>query len=1035
MPVDRGGLRYPIFLQDKFTRTSQKFRNEMRKNRASFRQFRGDMRKARTDASLFRKELGGLNRDLGKLQTARARAADAGRGSNARELAEARRVQALAKERETQAKTRAKILKTMRSDEAAHTASQSGTTARQTKALRTNEKLRKRNLKTQKAITRSTQQTAGAANRVAFTFRRLFGILAAFQAARAVAGGFTGLIRGAIQFNREVEDSQISLASLFITTGQIRNEQGKLVKGAKAFSLAQGEARRQSQLLRQDSLKTVATYGELLKAFQAGVGPGLAAGLHLDEIREVTIRVSQAAAALAIPQNQLIEEIRSLLRGTIQPRTTIVASVLGITNEDIKRTKEAGTLFTFLQSKLDGFKLAAVETEKTITGLLARINDAFLFTSGTAAIEFIGQLRGLLLDVFTIIVDIKRDAKGALEEITPNPETVELLQALFDGLALAVAKVRAGLQNLRLDEVKNVAGGLGVAFATAADVFVGAIQGIISALSDAVRLAAAIGRALGIEFDTSTLQNIVFLVTKIGTFLVLGVSAVGLLKAGVALLVSPLRLVGTLMKGIFLTSQGIAQIAGALGGKLFLLAAIVFSLGLAFKNAIDKAAGFSIKLSTYFKVLKNLAVNTIGIIKQGFIVLATQIKRVLFTGIAGGLGLVLKGIEKSLVKMSQLTSIFSDKVAQQFGDAAGALRNAQRDLRKDTERTKKEADAALAKYAELKRKRIKQFIVDIDNDENNTSASDFIKNTLTKLRKAFGGFLTDALGVKIDFSFLKKAIKKAVSGGAEEGAEEGAAEVQPKLELKFTKVGQFLNQIIFDFEQGLNILRTAITSFANFVSQAIVDAFDPTKEVDIVERFARLLQQIAQQIIRTLIQVAIARALLGFGLGVQTGSFGGFFGAAQSPAGRAEGGPIDGKPVPVFARPKGLDPSDTIPIWAADGEFMQRASAVKKYGLDIMDRINRGLIDPGALRALAGLKGIRSMKGLSNKGPGFATGGAVSAARAVAAAQPAASDQGGASAQPATLFFGEREMERALSAGAGKAMNRWLRENNYSPNT
>lgn len=1035
MPTDRGGLRYSIFLADKFTKNSQKFRSEMRKNRTAFGLFRASMAKSRTDAKKLRTEIGKVDKALGKLEAARTRAAQAGSAASQQDLSAARRVQAVAKQRTTQELERAKILKQMRADERAQARSRTKTTASQAKGLRRNEALRRRNLRTQQAITRSTKQTAGAANRVAFTFRRLFGILAAFQAARAVAGGFTGLIRGAISFNREVEDSQISLASLFITTGQIRDAQGELVEGAAAFALAQGEARRQTKLLRQDSLKTVATFGELLKAFQAGVGPGLAAGLQLDEIREITIRVSQAAAALALPQNQLIEEIRSLLRGTIQARTTLVASVLGITNEDIKRTKEAGTLFFFLQTRLEGFKFAAIETERTVTGLFARIRDAFLFTGGTAALPFFEQLRHILIDFFEIIVDIKRDARGAIESILPSPEVVEILQGLFDGLALAIAKMRGGLQNLRLDEVQNVAGGLGTAFAVAADVFIGGIQGIISALSDAVRLAKAVANALGIDFDTGTLQDVFFIIAKISTFLVLAFTTTGLLGAAFGLLVAPIKLVGTLIKGIFLSAQGLAKVATKIGGSFFLLAAIMIAAGLAFKSFVDKVAGFSVKFTTFFKVLKDAVVNTFMLIAAFFKNIFLQIESFLFTSIARALQFVLTKVSEAATKAASAIAAIAPVTARQLDSVAHGLLLTIDDL--DTAVKKSEAAAKTAAAGvEQARKRLgRDFVIAIDEDETADTLVQSLEGVIQKIKDTLGGALTGGLfgegkDLGIDFAFLRKALADAIAGGAEDGG----AQVEPKLELEFTKVGKFLNQIIFNFEQGLSILRTAITQFANFIAQALVDAFDPTKDVDIVERFARLMQSIAQTIIQMLVQVAIARALLGFGLGVQSGSFGGIFGSAQAP-GAAEGGPIPDSPAPSHVRPSGLDPTDKVPIWAAKGEFMQRASAVKKYGLDVMDKINRGLINPGALRALAGLGGIRKMKNLNNAGPGFATGGALAGARAAAAAQPVAAAGPASAAPPTTLFFGEREMERALGAGAGKAMLRFLRENQFQPNS
>lgn len=55
----------------------------------------------------------------------------------------------------------------------------------------------------------------------------------------------------------------------------------------------------------------------------------------------------------------------------------------------------------------------------------------------------------------------------------------------------------------------------------------------------------------------------------------------------------------------------------------------------------------------------------------------------------------------------------------------------------------------------------------------------------------------------------------------------------------------------------------------------------------------------------------------------------------RSPQNRATGGPIYGP---------GTGTSDSVPIWASNGEFMMRTAAVQKYGLGFMNAINSGKI-------------------------------------------------------------------------------------------
>ena len=137
---------------------------------------------------------------------------------------------------------------------------------------------------------------------------------------------------------------------------------------------------------------------------------------------------------------------------------------------------------------------------------------------------------------------------------------------------------------------------------------------------------------------------------------------------------------------------------------------------------------------------------------------------------------------------------------------------------------------------------------------------------------------------------------------------------------------------------------------------------------------------------------------------------------ANSPASAAHffagGLASGGKPL----RPAGLHPTDTVPIWAAPGEFMQPVSAVQKYGPQVMEAIRRGAIDPMSLRALAGA-------GRSVRRPrtgGFQTGGEV--------LQTASPSEGGQGVSRAVIVSSEDQLDN-LMAGSGEAFLRFAANN------
>jgi hypothetical protein len=97
-----------------------------------------------------------------------------------------------------------------------------------------------------------------------------------------------------------------------------------------------------------------------------------------------------------------------------------------------------------------------------------------------------------------------------------------------------------------------------------------------------------------------------------------------------------------------------------------------------------------------------------------------------------------------------------------------------------------------------------------------------------------------------------------------------------------------------------------------------------------------------------------------------------------------------------YIRGAGTSVSDSIRAWLSNGEFVQRAKAVRTYGRDFMAAINNLRISPAAVDALMGGVGAMSAA-VAPSGNRFATGGLVTAG---------AADGGGA--RPFTLQLGDQ---------------------------
>ncbi len=1015
MAVDRGELRYRIAIDDSFTKPIQQFRAELLKAKntlefvkdstAGFRTMQRDISATTTELRRFRSTSSAGN--------AEERAANRESSRRLREIANEQR------KRNQVEKLRADILRQQRveAEKAAAAERRAGREAEL--AQRRAAAATRSHAHAAAGLNKALIATEGHGNRVAFTFRRLIGILAAFALARQVVSGFTSLVSSSIQFNRTVEDSAVGLAALFVASGQVRDNFGNLVEGAEAFKIATVEAQKQAALLRQDALLTTATFEDLLVAFQAATGPGLAAGLNVDQIRQVAVSISQAATAFGLEQNQLAEEVRSLITGTGQLRTTRLAQL--ISNEDIRNARKAGKLFELLTSRLRPFGIAAEITQQKFSGLIARLQDAAGLAAGGAGLAFFTELKGLLGDLGDVFVEVERDAKGVIRSVKPDPQAVQALAVLFQGLKDAVATIREGIQQFDFTEVTNALAVIASVFRAIATIAVGVVRGLTSGLSDVAVIASKIFNA----FDSKALQEAARLVTHIGTLLIAASLATGALVGTVKLLISPLvtvvNLVFKLGQYAIVAGQALAKVPLTVLVAAAALTLLVVGLKQVSSELLGVEVGFSDLPEIIGATIEQSTANFFGFID----VLTAQIK-------VRTLQALNSLVADAGIALDQLKSLFD----LELGASEDLKRLAARE--RELEVARKQADvAARNKALELELTEAMQRREQINKDADQR-AGERLQNLRNAIQTAQGD--DNGVPVTLDTAPAEGALAKLLASvnaqvqGLISGdivderavADKLAAlgeQITAKLgevtgkqqEAQLTAFDKMIQGLISKSESFLTVLQQAVQGFANFASSAIVDAFDPTKDVDLKERFARLLQDIAKQILQTLITLLIATAIAkAFGVPLPSNNE-----TIPSLPTFAEGGPVAGSDAVTIPRPSYVPKSDTVPAWLTPGEFVQTVDAVRRYGSDVMEAIRAGAIDPLSLRALAGLDGRRSVRrAVARSGAmAFAEGGLVPTAGVQATRDTLAAAEA-ETAPPIALVVGnEQSLDRLLAGG------------------
>lgn len=275
----------------------------------------------------------------------------------------------------------------------------------------------------------------GAVNRGAQTLRNsVLQLIAAYSGFRAIEG----FVAAGLRFNQVIESSRLGIGALITAEADLIDKNGKLLTGTTALAAAQGLASDQLDKLRVAGIQTAATTEDLVTSFEEAVGAGLAVGLTLDQIRGFTVSIAQAASAIHLPMNQLQQETRSILQGTID-RNSRIAKALQLTNAEVNLAKQQGRLADLLNEKFKAFNIAGAESVKTFGALKSNIQDAFSVFAGRATQPLFTQIRDAAFKGLSQVFDFRTaDIAASFRGL------VSALQDLFQQIGGMLAEAITG---------------------------------------------------------------------------------------------------------------------------------------------------------------------------------------------------------------------------------------------------------------------------------------------------------------------------------------------------------------------------------------------------------------------------------------------------------------------------------------------------------------------------------------------------------------------------------------------------------------
>lgn len=269
-------------------------------------------------------------------------------------------------------------------------------------------------------------------------------IVGLVAAAGSVVSALRSIGEAGIETNARLESIRLGIATVIASVGELRNSEGVQLRGIDELNAALPIAADQMRKLQIDALQTSATIADIAPAFQAAIGPGLVAGLTIDQIRENTIKLTQAVTALGLPMDQIKQETRAILSGDIN-RNTQAAIALGITREAVKEAQKEGRFAEFLAEKLEAAAAAGKLVAQTFEAARSNLQEAGDVFQATVTQGLFDQLRDSLNQILPQVFDTKSatlisdNFKGIADTLTRVFDTAgktlaDLIQFIFNGL-------------------------------------------------------------------------------------------------------------------------------------------------------------------------------------------------------------------------------------------------------------------------------------------------------------------------------------------------------------------------------------------------------------------------------------------------------------------------------------------------------------------------------------------------------------------------------------------------------------------------
>jgi hypothetical protein len=249
-----------------------------------------------------------------------------------------------------------------------------------------------------------------------------------------------GLVQKGLEYNNTIEESTFGMAGLISQLATVNKGQMEVTDSAAKWGYSLEIAKRLTGELQGVALRTRSVYSELARGMQEGLGPMLAAGVKENDLIPFVERFVKVMGGLRVPIREMGQEIRGLMAGDTNARTSRVGASLFSqwliegkkVKDEMQKLIASGGFTDWFMKQTEGLGKAGEAAMSTMAGIQSNFREALERGIGEGTLPFYEKYKGVLTDLTDIL--FKFDEQG---KVTFNQNFIDAIS----GVATAFGNV------------------------------------------------------------------------------------------------------------------------------------------------------------------------------------------------------------------------------------------------------------------------------------------------------------------------------------------------------------------------------------------------------------------------------------------------------------------------------------------------------------------------------------------------------------------------------------------------------------------